>query len=164
MNTQGTGTPPHRTATPAGAASNGTAPPLPGTASAGASGAAAGTPYPQGPGTRPPAGGAGTGKNGTAVAAMVLGIISLVTSIFFVGGPLGVIGLVLGVVALVKARRTGTGRGMSVTGVLASFLAIVVSVLVAVLLAWYADNTQKCYRPDSFQQYRQCVHEQLTGD
>ncbi|GAA2427577.1 hypothetical protein GCM10010433_29470 [Streptomyces pulveraceus] len=97
------------------------------------------------------------------MAAMVLGIISLITSIFFVGGPLGVIGLVLGVVALIKARRTGVGRGMSVTGLLTSLLAIVVSVVVAVLLAWYADHTQKCYRPDSFQQYRQCVHQQLSG-
>ncbi|SCD29118.1 hypothetical protein GA0115234_100137 [Streptomyces sp. DvalAA-43] len=144
MNTQGTKTSPHHTATPTEAVSNGPGP---------------------GSGLRPPvARNSRNSRNGTAVAAMVLGIISLITSIVFVGGPLGVIGLVLGVVALIKARRTGVGRGMSVTGLLTSFLAIVVSVLVAVLLAWYADHTQKCYRPDSFQQYRQCVHQQLSGD
>ncbi|MFB6711779.1 MULTISPECIES: DUF4190 domain-containing protein [unclassified Streptomyces] len=108
---------------------------------------------------RPAAGG-----NGVAVGAMVLGIISLMTSIVFIGGLLGVIGLILGVVALKKAGRTGVGRGKSVTGVVTSFIAILVSILIAVLMAWYANNTQKCYRPDSFQQYKQCVHQQLAGN
>ncbi|MCX4789486.1 DUF4190 domain-containing protein [Streptomyces sp. NBC_01221] len=98
------------------------------------------------------------------MAAMVLGIIGLITSIAFVGGLFGVIGLILGIAALMKARRTGVGRGMSITGVVTSFIAIVVSILAAILMAWYANNTQKCYQPESFQQYKQCVHQQLTGD
>ncbi|MFJ9678970.1 DUF4190 domain-containing protein [Streptomyces sp. NPDC101194] len=106
---------------------------------------------------RPP-----VGRNGLAVAAMVLGIIGLITSIVVVGGLLGVIGLILGIAALMKAGRTGVGRGMSITGAVTSFIAIVASVLAAVLMAWYADNTQKCYQPESFHQYRQCVHQQLT--
>ncbi|MFB7664070.1 DUF4190 domain-containing protein [Kitasatospora sp. NPDC056138] len=95
---------------------------------------------------------------------MVLGIIGLATSIVFVGGLLGGIGLVLGIVALRTARRTGVGRGESVTAVVTSSIAILVSVLVAVLMVWYADKTQQCYQPDSFQQYRQCVHQQLGKD
>ncbi|MEV7782219.1 DUF4190 domain-containing protein [Kitasatospora sp. NPDC088351] len=97
------------------------------------------------------------------MAAMVLGVIGLITSIISVGGLFGVIGLILGIVALTKARRSGVGRGMAITGVVASFLAIVVSVLVAVFMVWYANNTQECYRPDSLRQYQQCVHQQLTG-
>ncbi|MFJ3880302.1 DUF4190 domain-containing protein [Streptomyces sp. NPDC090077] len=112
----------------------------------------------QGTGTRPPA-----DRNGLAVASMVLGIIGWVTSIVFVGGLLGVIGAVLGIAALWKAQRTGTGRGMSVTGLVTSSLAIAVSVLVAVFMTWYANETQQCYDPGSFRQYRQCVHQQLTG-
>ncbi|MGK4580194.1 DUF4190 domain-containing protein [Kitasatospora sp. HPMI-4] len=107
---------------------------------------------------RPPA-----GRNGLATAALVLGVISLITSIVCIGGLFGVIGLVLGIAALWRARRTGVGRGMSVTALVTSSLAIVVSVLAAFFLVWYADKTQECYQPDSLRQYRQCVHQQLTA-
>ncbi|MFJ2134062.1 DUF4190 domain-containing protein [Streptomyces sp. NPDC087228] len=123
-------------------------------------------PCPQGPGPgpgpdygmRPP-----VGRNGLAVAAMVLGIIGLLTSIVFVGGLLGGIGMILGIVGLRTAKRTGIGRGKAITGVVTSSLAIVVSVLVAVFMVWYANKTQECYQPESIQQYKQCVHQQLTG-
>ncbi|MFI7098243.1 DUF4190 domain-containing protein [Streptomyces sp. NPDC050161] len=102
--------------------------------------------------------------NGPAGAAMVLGVIGLSTSVFFIGGLFGVIGLILGIVALMTAKRTGTGGGKARTGVVTSALAIVVSVLVAVFFVRYADKTQECYRPDSFQQYTHCVHQQFTGN
>ena len=102
-------------------------------------------------------------RNGLAVAAVIVGAIGLSTSIFFIGGLLGVVGLALGVVALITAGRTGTGRGHAVAAVVTSALAIVVSVLAAFVLVWYANHTQACYRPDSFHQYTQCVREQLTG-
>lgn len=112
------------------------------------------TPY----GARPSAAG-----NGLAVAALALGVTGLCTSVLFVGGPLGVIGLILGVAALLKARRTGAGRGKALTGVVTSLLAIVLSVLSAFLLVWYAQHTQECYRPDSLRQYEQCVRQQFAG-
>ncbi|WP_406180596.1 DUF4190 domain-containing protein [Streptomyces sp. NBC_01006] len=102
--------------------------------------------------------------NGLAGAAVVLGVIGLSTSIFFVGGLLGGIGLILGIVALTTAKRTGIGRGKALTGVVTSAIAIAVSVLAAVFFVWYANKTQDCYQPDSFQQYKQCVHHQLTGN
>ncbi|MEV6775122.1 DUF4190 domain-containing protein [Streptomyces syringium] len=102
--------------------------------------------------------------NGPAGAAMVLGVIGLSTSIFFIGGLFGGVGLILGIVALTKAERASSGRGRALTGVVTSALAIAVSVLVAVFFVWYANKTQECYRPDSFQQYKQCVHQQLTGN
>ncbi|MEU6014532.1 DUF4190 domain-containing protein [Streptomyces sp. NPDC047515] len=107
---------------------------------------------------RPPA-----GRNGLAVAAMVLGVISLMTSIVFVGGLLGLIGLILAIVGVKTTKRTGTGRGNAITGLVTSAIAIVVSVLLAVFMVWYANNTQECYQPESIQQYKQCVHQQLTG-
>lgn len=102
-------------------------------------------------------------KNSLATAAMTLGIIGLCTSVVFVGGPLAVMGLILGIAALMAAKRTGVGRGRAVTGVVTSSLAIVVSGLVAVFMVWYADKTQECYQPDSFHQYTQCVREHLNG-
>ncbi|MEV5988803.1 DUF4190 domain-containing protein [Streptomyces sp. NPDC052051] len=101
-------------------------------------------------------------KNGLATAAMILGISGLATSVVFIGGPLAVVGLILGIAALMTARRTGTGRGKAVTALVTSSLAIVLSALVAVLVVWYANKTQACYRPDSFHQYTQCVREHLN--
>ncbi|MCX5195688.1 DUF4190 domain-containing protein [Streptomyces sp. NBC_00249] len=101
-------------------------------------------------------------KNSLATGAMTLGIIGLCTSVVFIGGPLAVIGLLLGIASLTTAKRTGTGRGKAVTAVVTSSLAIVVSGLVAVLMLWYANKTQECYQPDSFHQYTQCVREHLN--
>ncbi|MFB6815943.1 DUF4190 domain-containing protein [Streptomyces sp. NPDC056347] len=92
---------------------------------------------------------------------MALGIVGLLTSVVLIGGPLAVFGLILGIAALMTARRTGTGRGKAVTAVVTSALAIAVSGLVAVLLAWYANHTQACYQPDGLRQYAQCVREHL---
>ncbi|MFZ3475059.1 DUF4190 domain-containing protein [Streptomyces sp. 4.24] len=103
-------------------------------------------------------------KNGLATAAMTLGITGLCTSVVFVGGPLAVMGLILGIAALMAAKRTGVGRGKAVTAVVASSLAIVVSGLVTVFVIWYANETQECYEPDSFHQYTQCVREHLNGN
>ncbi|MFB7054873.1 DUF4190 domain-containing protein [Streptomyces vinaceus] len=103
-------------------------------------------------------------KNGMATAAMTLGIIGLCTSVVFIGGPLAVIGLILGIAALMAAKRTGTGRAKAVTAVVTSSLAIVVSGLVAVLMVWYANKTQQCYQPDGLRQYTQCVREHLNGN
>lgn len=127
-------------------------------------GAAEADPYSRGPqglgyGMRPPG-----GNNGLAGAAMVLGVIGLSTSVVFIGGLFGGVGLILGVVALTTAKRTGTGRAKALTGVVTSAIAIVVSVLVAVFLVWYANETQECYRPDGVRQYTQCVRQQLTGN
>jgi len=102
-------------------------------------------------------------ENGLATAAMALGIIGLATSVVFIGGPLAVIGLILGIAALMTAKRTGVGRGRAVTALVASALAILVSGLVAVFMVWYANKTQECYRPDSFHQYTQCVRRHLDG-
>ncbi|WP_331741800.1 DUF4190 domain-containing protein (plasmid) [Streptomyces sp. NBC_00726] len=96
-------------------------------------------------------------KNGPATAAMVLGIAGLLTAPVFVGGLLAVAGLILGIAALMAAGRTGVGRGKAVTALVTSSLAIVLSALAVVLLLWYANRTQECYRPDSLHEYAQCV-------
>ncbi|MGA4839019.1 DUF4190 domain-containing protein [Streptomyces sp. G45] len=121
-------------------------------------GAHLGAPVPRGRGTRAPGGG-----NRAAGAALALGVIGLSTSVVVGGGLLGAVGLVVGAVALRTARRTGVGRGRAVAGVVTSALALVVSVVAAVLLVWYANQTQECYRPDSLRQYAQCVHDQFDG-
>ncbi|MEU7023213.1 DUF4190 domain-containing protein [Streptomyces sp. NPDC046203] len=88
---------------------------------------------------------------------MVLGICGLLTSAVLLGGPLAVIGLILGIAALTSARRTGAGRAMAVIALVTSSLAIAVSGLAVVFLGWYANKTQECYRPDSLRAYARCV-------
>ncbi|MFF8693725.1 DUF4190 domain-containing protein [Streptomyces sp. NPDC015144] len=114
--------------------------------------------------TAPAGTGPGPARNGLAPAAMTLGIAGLLTSVVLVGGPLAVCGLILGIAALMTARRTGTGRGKALTALVTSALAIVVSGLIAVLLAWYANHTQACYQPDGLRQYTQCVRAHLGAN
>ncbi|MGW1184043.1 DUF4190 domain-containing protein [Streptomyces drozdowiczii] len=102
--------------------------------------------------------------NGPATAAMALGIAGLLAAPVLIGGLLAVIGLILGIAALMTAGRTGTGRGKAVTALVTSSLAIVVSGLTVVLVLWYANRTQECYRPDSLHQYAQCVRLHLDGN
>ncbi len=102
------------------------------------------------------------GRPGPATVAAVVGTAGLITSIGVVGGLIGAVGLVLGVVALGRSGRTGVGRGQAITAVATSLLAIVVSVLVAVFLVWYAHKTQSCYHFNHFHQYQQCVSRQLS--
>lgn len=83
----------------------------------------------------PPAAGAST--DGVAIAAVVIGILSLLVSwIPFVGllGLVGgIIGLVLGFVARGRIKRRNTpGNGAAITGIVTSALAVVVSIVVTI--------------------------------
>ncbi|WP_042433318.1 hypothetical protein [Streptacidiphilus anmyonensis] len=102
-------------------------------------------------------------RNTPATAAVVLGTLSLFTSFAVVGGLVGAAGLVTGTIALRLSGRTGTGRGRALAGLLLSLAAIAASVLAAAFIAWYANHTQECYRPDGLHQYVECVRRNLSG-
>ena len=76
-------------------------------------------------------------RTGLAIAAMVCGIAGLITCVF----PLGIVGLVLGIVALVKTGREPQvygGRGMAVagvcTGAISTLMVLVAFVSIPILL------------------------------
>lgn len=76
-------------------------------------------------------------RTGLAIAAMVCGIAGLITCVF----PLGIVGLVLGIVALVKSNREPQvygGRGMATagvcTGAISTLMILVAFVLIPILL------------------------------
>ncbi|MFC8720451.1 DUF4190 domain-containing protein [Kitasatospora sp. NPDC057198] len=106
--------------------------------------------------------GTATGRSAPATATVVLGALGLFTSPAIVGGLLGAAGLVTGAVALRAAGRAGTARRRALLGLVLSLASIAVSVLAVVLLLWYADHTQECYRPDSLHQYVECVRRNLS--
>lgn len=74
----------------------------------------------------------GAPRNGLGVAALVLGILALLTSITIVGGiVLGLIALILGVLGRGRAkRREANNGGMALAGIILGVLGIVLSVAI----------------------------------
>ena len=59
-------------------------------------------------------------KKGLAIAALVLGILSLCSSWFFCGGLLGVIGVILGLLGM-----KSSGRTMAIIGIVLSVVGLI---------------------------------------
>lgn len=73
--------------------------------------------------------------NGMAVGGMVLGIVSTVLScIWFLAIPCGIVGCALSAVGLRKAKqRNGSGHGMAVAGVVLSIIGVLLAILFVIL-------------------------------
>lgn len=67
--------------------------------------------------------------NGLSIASLVLGIIGLLFSCLVFGGFLGIIGLVIGIVALCNKKSK---HGAAIAGVVCSFIAIIVMIVVLI--------------------------------
>ena len=82
-------------------------------------------------------------KIGLAVTAMIFGILAIATTIFLIGVLLAPIGLILGIVALVKANKKpqqygGKGfaiAGIATSGLVALFIPIIVAIAIPNLMA-----------------------------
>ncbi|MBI1758516.1 MAG: DUF4190 domain-containing protein [Actinobacteria bacterium] len=110
-------------------------------------------PYPGGPsdfGNMPPyaTGGYGypppaKGGSGMAIAALVLGIVSIVLSFtIWVGAIAGIVGLILGIVGISHAKRPGgSGRGVAIAGVVTSALGLAA---VVGILIFFVSQYQAC--------------------
>ncbi|MBQ6570563.1 MAG: DUF4190 domain-containing protein [Clostridia bacterium] len=65
---------------------------------------------------------------GLGIASMVIGIVSLVAVCSF-GGYTGIVGLILGAVALSQSKKAGYNNGMAVAGLVLSIIAVSLLVL-----------------------------------
>jgi hypothetical protein len=89
------------------------------------------------------------------VAALVIGVASLVAGISFVLFPLalvgGLVGLIIGLVALTRGRTRGaTNTGQAIAGVVCCVLALVISIGLSVRVGtWAARNTNVFTRFDN---------------
>ncbi len=74
---------------------------------------------------------AGQPSNGVGLAGGIVGIVAAcLLWVPYVGGVLGIIGVVLGSVGLQRANRMGgTSKGMSIAGIVCGAVALVVNVL-----------------------------------
>lgn len=90
---------------------------------------------------------------GMATAALVLGILALVTSITVIGGVLfGLLAIVFGIVAGRRAKRgLAPGRGRAVAGIVLGLLGLIISVAliafgVSILNSPSGKNLQDCLK------------------
>jgi hypothetical protein len=73
----------------------------------------------------------GPQKNGLGVASLVLGILSLFTWFFFIGGLFGLIAIVLGIIGLGRVKRgEANNRGMAIAGIITGALGVLLTILV----------------------------------
>lgn len=127
-------------------------------------------PYGQGGYGRQPAGPAP--RNGLGVAALVVGIVSVLLGVVPLLGFVGLVAVVLGVVGLSRVRRgLATNRGMSITGIVLGGLAVLAALAWLVLIALVFnsdtgrtayDTLQRCSQVPQAQQ-QQCVQDGLEG-
>jgi Na+/H+-dicarboxylate symporter len=88
-----------------------------------------------------------------AIASLIIGIVSFFTAVVVFGGLLGIVGLILGIAALGRARRLqGTGRGVAITGLITSALAVLITLIVVFTVVPYISN----HRPQ-FRQFTRCM-------
>ncbi len=76
----------------------------------------------------------GEGSSGMAVAAMVLGIVSLVTfCISYLSIPAAITAIVLGIIAKINiSRGSASGNGMALTGIILGIIALALDALLLV--------------------------------
>ncbi len=102
--------------------------------------------YPQAP--QPPHGGLPHGPqppagepNQLATASVYCGFGSIVGILFCYGGLLGFVGIGLGIAALNRAKRTGTGRGQALGGIALSVIGVMILVAFVVFYKIILDKT-----------------------
>ena len=81
--------------------------------------------------------------NGLAVAALVLGVASLVAAISFILFPLGLLGgLVAAVLGGIAVSRGGTNSGQAIAGIVCGVVALIIAIVFAVRFGTFvARNT-----------------------
>lgn len=107
-----------------------------------------------------------------AITGMVLGIVGLCTALFYIGGVVGIVGLVFSIVALRKTSRgLATGKGMAIAGLVTSILAIILNAVEIVLIVWFFNTVSNCSQYDTtpdpntgISQYNDCVRQNIVGN
>ena len=75
-----------------------------------------------------------TPSSALAIASLILGVVGLLSGWLVFGGVLGLVGVILGIVALVKVKKgTASGKGMAIGGIVTGVLGMIVAAVVLIL-------------------------------
>lgn len=85
-------------------------------------------------------------SSGLAIASLVCGILGTLTGIFIYSGvSLGLAGIVLGIVALVKVKNgTASGKGLAIGGIVTGVVSFVVTAVTIAVIVLNAMMGQEC--------------------
>lgn len=73
-------------------------------------------------------------RNGLGLAALILGIVAVLTCLFVIGGVFGLLAIVLGVLGAGRARRgRATNRGVAIAGIVTGAVGLVVAIVIVVI-------------------------------
>jgi hypothetical protein len=98
--------------------------------------------------------------DGMAVAAGVVGIVSLALSVLIFGALGGIVAIVLGGVALSRVKKSGRkGRGWAITGLVTGILSVVLAILL-VVVGYAMFQGMGGFGP--FEEFQECM--ERTGD
>ncbi|MBF5083561.1 DUF4190 domain-containing protein [Quadrisphaera sp. INWT6] len=108
-------------------------------------------------------------KNALGIAALVLGVLALLTGFFIIGGLFGLVAIVLGIIGSRRAKRgLATNRGMAITGIILGVIGVLLTVAVLAFGAFVGTQVQDCtqlaQQGASEEQIQQCVADQLGVD
>lgn len=73
--------------------------------------------------------------NGFAVASMVVGIVSIVSSCFCGGVVIGLVAIILGIVGMVQSNKTGANKGFAIAGIICGAAGFAISLAILILAA-----------------------------
>ncbi len=95
-----------------------------------------------------PAAGSGqpTGqRNGVGTAALVVGVVGLLTSWLGLGGLLGIVAIILGIIGLTRVKRhEASNRGSAIAGVVLGVLSVLIAAaVIAAGAAFFTSDTFK---------------------
>ncbi|MDO4897933.1 MAG: DUF4190 domain-containing protein [Rothia sp. (in: high G+C Gram-positive bacteria)] len=102
---------------------------------------------------------------GLAIASLVLGILAVLSGWLIIGGLFGLVGLILGIVALVSANKGTTGgKGMAIAGIITSVLGILAAIVILVFSGWLVSRVGDCAKYQTDAEIEQCVNNRLGSD
>ena len=81
---------------------------------------------------------------GMALAAMILGIVGIVTGFFVFGVLLGIAAIILGALSLKKVKEAGAGKGFAITGIVTGAVAVLFSLGMLFVYISVAQTAEKC--------------------
>jgi hypothetical protein len=107
-------------------------------------------------------------KNGLGIAALILGVLAILSGWFLIGGLFGIVAIILGIIGSRRAKRgEATNRGMAITGIVLGVLGVLSAIVVFAIGAFFTSKALDCqtYITNGDDAgYQQCIADQLGVD